>query len=686
MNDRGQLGDNTIVHKSSPVQTIAFSTDWSAVSHRGTHGLSLKTDGTLWLWGSNSYGEIGDNTTVDKSSPVQTVAFGSTWSSISAGKNFSASIKSDGRLWLWGKNSYGQLGNNIVSHVSSPVQTVAFGTTWSKISSGKNHVGAIKTDGTLWLWGANRRGQLGDSTVIHRSSPVQTIAFGSTWSQVSCGDEHTAAIKTDGSLWVWGYNLFGQLATNNLDSVSSPVQTTTYGTSWSVVSAGESHTAATKTDGTLWLWGSNSKGQIGNTSLLPVSSPVQTIAAGTQWNKISCGKDQTAAIKKDGTLWLWGNNQFGEIGNFTSELNPANQFCVSSPVQTIAGGDQWLDVSVGGNVAFALAVGTLDPKNLWLWGANNKGQLGDGTTFDRSIPVQTIDSIVNWDKIKVGSSFMVGLTLSKTVWTWGDNSYGQIGDNTSGQLASKSSPVQTITYATNWSDISAGSANVAALKDDGSLWMWGQNNYGQLGDNSKLSKSSPVQTASFGTNWTSVSCSKTIPTTGFTLGVKKDGTLWSWGNNYFGQLGDNTTVHKSSPVQTITYATDWSSVACGHGHSVGIKTDGTLWTWGLNYYGQLGDSSIVDKSSPVQTVSAGTNWQTAACGFLHTVAVKKDGTLWSWGYGIYGQIGQGANVSVSSPVQTLLGGTTWSKIDCGYYHTIAQKSDGTIWSWGSNNG
>jgi len=105
---------------------------------------------------------------------------------------------------------------------------------------------------------------------------------------------------------------------------------------------------------------------------------------------------------------------------------------------------------------------------------------------------------------------MVGLTLSKTVWTWGDNSYGQIGDNTSGQLASKSSPVQTITYATNWSDISAGSANVAALKDDGSLWMWGQNNYGQLGDNSKLSKSSPVQTASFGTNWTSVSCSKTI--------------------------------------------------------------------------------------------------------------------------------------------------------------------------------
>jgi alpha-tubulin suppressor-like RCC1 family protein len=119
---------------------------------------------------------------------------------------------------------------------------------------------------------------------------------------------------------------------------------------------------------------------------------------------------------------------------------------------------------------------------------------------------------------------------------------------------------------------------------------------------------------------------------------------------------------------------------------VGIKTDGTLWTWGLNYYGQLGDSSIVDKSSPVQTVSAGTNWQTAACGFLHTVAVKKDGTLWSWGYGIYGQIGQGANVSVSSPVQTLLGGTTWSKIDCGYYHTIAQKSDGTIWSWGSNNG
>lgn len=166
------------------------------------------------------------------------------------------------------------------------------------------------------------------------------------------------------------------------------------------------------------------------------------------------------------------------------------------------------------------------------------------------------------------------------------------------------------------------------------------------------------------------------------------GELWLWGRNYNGKLGDNTTVSKSSPIQTIAGGSDWTSIDSGYGHSAAIKADGTLWTWGRNSYGQLGDDTNTHKSSPVQTITLGTNWSKIACKGLFTGAIKTDGTLWVWGMGFYGQLGD--NTSgwprfVSSPVQTVAGGTNWTQISCGYGHVLATKSDNSLWSWGNNS-
>ena len=683
-NSYGQLGDNTTTHKSSPVQTVSSGLDWLHIATSGDHTLSIKSDYTLWSWGNNYFGQLGLNSTAKFSSPVQVGIFTS-WLSIATFGNNSAAINASGQLWVWGSNSYGLLGDNTSTHKSSPVQTVAGGSTWEQVAVGKNHMAAIKSDSTLWLWGSNRYGKLGDSTTVHRSSPVQTISGGTDWSQVACGDDHTAAIKTNGSLWLWGNNSFGQMGNSSTVDTSSPIQTIVAGTDWEQVCAGNNFTTAIKTDYTLWSWGKNDLGQLSINTTLNISSPVQTVGFATNWSAVRCGHNNASGIKSDGTLWTWGSNSIGQLGNgISSSIVPT--YATSSPVQTVAGGNEWYDFSVGKNAIAAISSSTFNPKNLWVWGGNNRGQLGDGTTIDRSIPVQTIDNITDWQEIIVGSAFMAGLTKSGRIWCWGENTYGQLGDNSSGQAASKSSPVQTITFATNWTKISAGSSFLGAIKDDGSLWMWGNNNYGQLGDGSRLDKSSPVQTTAFGTDWASVSCPKTVDTTGYAAGIKTDNTIWLWGNNYFGQLGDNTTVHKSSPVQTVTFATNWSKVALGHGHVAAIKSDGSLWTWGFNYYGQLGDNSVVTKSSPVQTAAGGSTWSQVACGFLHTVAIKSDGTLWSWGHGIYGQLGQGEFLSISSPVQTLFAGTDWSKVDCGYFHTIARKTNGTIWTWGKNSG
>jgi len=340
-NASGQLGDNTRTSRSSPVQTVSAGTNWKQVSAGVDHTAAIKTDGTLWVWGFNNAGRLGDNTTTSRSSPVQTVAGGINWKQVSAGGAHTAAIKTDGTLWLWGQNAFGRLGDNTVTNRSSPVQTVSAGTNWKQVSGGGEHTAAIKTDGTLWLWGNNSFGKLGDNTTTSRSSPVQTVSAGTNWKQVSCGTDHTACIKTDGTLWVWGRNSNGRLGDNTVTNRSSPVQTVSAGTNWKQVSAGHEHTAAIKTDGTLWVWGRNNEGQLGDNSATDKSSPVQTISAGTNWKQVSGGGSHTAAIKTDGTLWLWGYNAYGRLGDNTTTGS-------SSPVQTVSAGTNWKQVSGGG--------------------------------------------------------------------------------------------------------------------------------------------------------------------------------------------------------------------------------------------------------------------------------------------------------------------------------------------------
>ena len=315
---------------------------------------------------------------------------------------------------------------------------------------------------------------------------------------------------------------------------------------------------------------------------------------------------------------------------------------------------------------------TFKQAGLWTWGNNNYGQLGDDTLVNKSSPVQTISSGTNWKQVSCGFSHSLAIKTDGTLWTWGGNAYGQLGNNT---LVNKSSPVQTISGGTNWKQVSCSGVNSGAIKTDGTLWVWGRNNYGQLGDNTIVNKSSPVQTIYGGTNWKQVSCSLDPYFNNFTSAIKTDGTLWTWGGNGYGQLGDNTIIRKSSPVQTIAGGTNWKQVACGVYHTSAIKTDGTLWTWGYNIVGELGDNTIVNKSSPVQTISGGTNWKQVSAGNQHTTAIKTDGTLWTWGYNGVGNLGDNTQISKSSPVQTIASGTNWKQVSCGFYHTTAIRDD-----------
>jgi len=345
----GALGNNLAVgNKSSPTQ-IGALTAWSQVAAGNQGSGAIKTDGTMWLWGGNDTGQLGDDTNVVKSSPVQIGAL-TTWSKIDRGQTTAIALKTDGTMWTWGRNNnFGQLGDNTVINRSSPVQVGTL-TTWTLIAAGQYFKVAIKTDGTMWSWGTNVDGQLGGNTVINRSSPVQIGAL-TTWSKIDVGAKHCLAIKTDGTLWTWGNNQLGQLGNNTDGTItnrSSPVQIGAL-TTWSKISGGRVFSLAIKTDGTLWAWGSNAAcGELGDSTAYDKSSPIQ-IGALTTWSQIATGfsGDHSLALKTDGTMWSWGKNVDGQLGG-------NNVIYLSSPalVGTLT---SWTQIAAG--TAHSLAIG-----------------------------------------------------------------------------------------------------------------------------------------------------------------------------------------------------------------------------------------------------------------------------------------------------------------------------------------
>jgi alpha-tubulin suppressor-like RCC1 family protein len=360
-----------------------------------------------------------------------------------------------GNLWGWGFNAYGKLGTNDTSNRPTPVPTFSGGANWKQVSCGRQYTTAIKTDGTLWIWGYSQFGALGINidTATSRPTPVTTFAGGTNWKQVSGGYAQTVAIKTDGTLWAWGYGGHGNLGTNDTTQRNTPVTTFAGGTNWKQVASGSIHVAAIKTDGTLWTWGNNDNGQLGINDTTKRSTPVTTFLGGTNWKQVSCGLDHTAAIKTDGTLWTWGNNEFGKLGiNVAGTTNGR-----TIPVTTFAGGTNWKQVACGQyNISAIKTDGTL-----WIWGSNSSGQLGTGDTngiTHRCTPVTTFLGGTNWKQVAGGMNFFTAaIKTDGTLWTWGANYYGELGTQTNlAALTSRFTPTTTLAGGNNWKQVSCG--------------------------------------------------------------------------------------------------------------------------------------------------------------------------------------------------------------------------------------
>ena len=374
------------------VNTLRSSTTVSFGKKRGGPG-GLPLFGKLFGWGANYNGQLGLNNTTRYDSPIQVGAL-TNWKTPSGGSTnasvgFTLCTKADGSLWSWGANPRGQLGSGTTVARSSPVQIGSL-TDWLQPSAGYRSSICSKTDGTLWAWGSNSSfGGLGLNDLIYRSSPVQ-IGSLTDWSSrfSNTGLDFCIAVKTDGKLWAWGRNHYGQLG-NGLHGSggyrSSPVQIGS-SSNWYIPSNGRSHTACTTTDGKLFVWGDNGQGQLGLGDTVKRSSPVQ-VGALTNWKQPMGGYAQTICIKTDGTLWAWGNNDTGELGQ-------GDLVARSSPTQ-IGSLTDWKLLRQGNSNGATTAMGTKTDGSLFAWGAGGVGQTGQGYGSFRSSPI-VVGTLKTW--------------------------------------------------------------------------------------------------------------------------------------------------------------------------------------------------------------------------------------------------------------------------------------------------
>jgi len=340
-----------------------------------------------------------------------------------------------------------------------------------------------------------------------------------------------------------------------------------------------------------------------------------------------------------------------------------------SPTLVTGGITDWCQVSI----SRFHRLGIRSDGTAWTWGCNNVGQLGDGTTTNRTSPVSVVGGFTDWCQIigAVGrvtsgeDAHSLGLRQTGSLWTWGCNGQGRLGDGTT---TNRSSPVSVVGGFTDWCQADAGGANNIAVRCNGTAWAWGNNYCGRLGDGTVTSRTSPVSVVGGFTDWCQVSFGAS-----HTIGLRTNGTIWSWGAGDGGRLGNNDTANSSSPVSVVGGFTDWCQISAGGLHSLALRCNGTAWSWGNNgsaVAGVLGDGTTTARSSPVSVVGGFTDWCQIAGGGSHSHGIRTNGTLWGWGFSVIGD-GQDNNVIRNSPVSVLGGYSEWCQVSGGVSSSIA---------------
>ncbi|MBD0378572.1 RCC1 domain-containing protein [Paenibacillus sedimenti] len=832
-NYKGHLGDGTTTGRNIPVKVLGLDSI-VAISARGDHALALKSDGTVWTWGSNVHGAgLGDGTNTQSATPVKVANLNSVVA-IDAGGAHNLALKSDGTVWAWGYNGHGQLGDGTYTHRSTPIQVPGLSSV-KNIAAGKYHSFALKEDGTLWAWGSNNYKQLGVGSISYSISTPTKVSSLSSVTAVASGAESSAAVANNGLVYMWGRNAEGQLGngtklgeplhpTQVIGPNVNPADTTAPTAPTNLKAIGSSNL---RTMSLTWTHSTDNVGVSGydiyNGTTLMTS--VQPQSASNQFTDLELNTAYSFTVKaKDAS----GNvSAASNIATFTTPKDttpPSAPYNLSvykayassielswnsgSDNDRIAGYDVYVDGRLAGTASStSFKVTGLTPKTSYSFTVKAKDPSGNvssasnavtgtttadttppaapknvtvsgtsGSTISLAWDAATDDVAVTWYEIyegdlkiseTAGTVFTAVGLKDGTSYTFKIKAKDAAGNTSpfSGSVTAntadttppskpanvKASATSDTSLTLSWSVPSdnvgvteysvyqgsslvgttsntsllvsglntyssyhftvkakdaAGNVSVPSdmvlmsiksplpktlgdeqtlfIRNDGSLWGWGDNVHGQLGDGTASSRILPIAISTLSSKVT-----KNASSAYHSLAVKEDGTVWAWGYNKNGQLGLGTSgdnyLHYYSPTQ-ISSLSQVKDVAVGWNHSLALKSDGTVWAWGFNGVGQLGQHpyQLGSSATPVQVQFPFTDPIIAiAASATYSAAIRGDGTVWVWGTNDYGMGNENMTLAYS-PVQ-ITGLDSVVAIAAGEHYALALKKDGNVWAWGNNS-
>jgi alpha-tubulin suppressor-like RCC1 family protein len=634
-NGNGQLGDGTTTGRLTPVDVSGLSAGALAVAAGEDHTCAVTEGGGVKCWGANGAGQLGDGTRDDRWTPVAVSGLASGMSAVSASSDHTCALTIEGGVKCWGANGYGQLGDGTTTNRLTPVDVLGLSSGVLAVAAGGNHTCVVTESGGVKCWGYNGYGQLGDGTSTDHTTPVDVSGLSSGAQSIAAGDRHSCTHLEDGGVRCWGSNGSGQLGDGTLTGRPTPVDVSGLSSGVSAIAAGDSHSCAVTARGGVRCWGDNEFGQLGYGVTTRQPTPVNVLALGSETRAVAGGSLHTCTLAQSGGVRCWGWNDFGQLGDGTTAYRdrPVAVSGLADGIHAITTGYHSCALTEGGGVK--------------CWGGNWYGQLGDGTTTRRLRPVDVFGLASGVSAIAAGDEHTCAVTEAGGVKCWGSNRYGQLGNGTT---TYRVIPVDVSGLSSGVLAVSAGGGHTCAVTEAGGVKCWGHNRYGQLGDGTTTDRLTPVDVPDLSSGVQAISAGRD-----HTCVLTLSGGAKCWGRNASGQLGDGTMATRLTPVDVAGLNSGIRAVSAGDEHTCALTTAGGLKCWGQNWSGQLGDGSWTGRNTPadvsglgsgVGAVSAGGftviySNSSGAYGFGHTCALTAMGVVTCWGSNERGQLGIG---------------------------------------------
>lgn len=618
----------------------------------------LGSDGGIYCWGFNFYGNLGDGTVVPHARPMQ-VGSATDWIDVEAGYYTVCGIRADHSMWCWGRGNFGQLGDGRGVSEYSPTKVTSDkpGIGWKAMSVGYEQLCGIHDDGSLACWGRDSVSGTNDTT----PEPVDS---NTDWTQVAVGSVRCGIRGDHGRLYCWGRSFSGQLGTGSSTSEIAPKEVNS--DTWKTLSVGRYNTCGIRTDGTLHCWGDNIQA---GTTLNYGNSPRQ-IGTASDWRAISISTTDIIGLRENGRAYGWGTNTRGQL-----TLTPRRDVAVPTPLD---GDFSWSMLQVAGSHACGIAA-----DQAYCWGSIGAGQIGDGRTVDLYRPTRI--GTDQWTALSGGPG-LCGLRNDGALMCWGDPA---LSADALGLGSTEPAWAPTRVGNARWSAVAGGLAiggSRCGVREEGDLYCWGSNDFGQLGlsDTSAFPLSPVASEARSGTRWTKVAVAA------HTCAIDTSAMLWCWGNNQSGGLGNGTISTTPNPMATAPLPGHWLHVEVLDGiffdgttqsTTCGLATDHTLWCWGFEHL-----DADMPHLVPVRIGSSG-NWDSFSMGGTATsknsgltfCGVQQDGSLWCWGV----TLGDGTENTSMTPIR-VGDDHDWKSVSVGG-EICAVKTNGTLWCWNEWN-